>query len=144
MSVLLQLDAPKSSLVCITACCFHYTAIGVNVAGTMTVNGATLAPTPLTGGGASPIIVQVPQVSAVHALSMTAPPLGGSAATAVAAAVAQQELHKQQNTQQVSTHVIQSHNMSNFNHQHQCVPSQEYILFHQAPCVVLQASWPEL
>ena len=52
----------------------------------MTVNGAALAPNPLTGGGASPIIVQVPQVSAVHALSMAAPPLGGSAATAVAAA----------------------------------------------------------
>ena len=96
---------------CIAAGCSHYTALGVNAAGTMTVTGAALAPNPLTGGAASPIIVQVPQVSAVHALSMTAPPLGGSAATAVAAAVAQQELHKQQNTQQVSTLLMQRHNI---------------------------------
>lgn len=67
----------------------------------MTVNGAPLAPNPLTASVASPVVVQVPQVSAVHAVTLNAPPLSGSAATAVAAAVAQQELRQQQNTQQV-------------------------------------------
>lgn len=70
-------------------------------AGTMTVNGASLAPNNLTASVASPVVVQVPQVSAVHAVTLNAPPLSGSAATAVAAAVAQQELRQQQNTQQV-------------------------------------------
>lgn len=68
----------------------------------MAVNAAPLAPNAMTASIASPVLVQVPQVSAVHAVALNAPPLSGSAATAVAAAVAQQELRQQQITQQVS------------------------------------------
>lgn len=71
------------------------------VTGAMTVNAAPLAPSTLTASIASPVLVQVPQVPAVHAVTLNAPPLSGSAATAVAAAVAQQELRQQQIIQQV-------------------------------------------
>ena len=50
----------------------------------------------LTGVG-SPVIVQVPNV---HTLALPAPSLPGSAATAVGAAVAQQELRQQQQQSQ--------------------------------------------
>ena len=51
-------------------------------------------------GAASPVIVQVPTVSAVHAVTMPAPNLPASAVTAVGAAVAKQELRQQQQQSQ--------------------------------------------
>ena len=68
-------------------------------AGSMTLASNSLANNALTGVG-SPRIVQVPNVSAVHALSLPPPTLSGSAATAVVAAVAQQELRQQQQQSQ--------------------------------------------
>ena len=65
----------------------------------MTVAGGHLATSSLAAG--SPVLLQVPAVSTVHAVTLNANPLAGSAATAVAAAVAQQELRQQQHTQQV-------------------------------------------
>ena len=70
----------------------------------MTLAGSSLPANPLSGVGVgSPVIVQVPAVSAVHAVTLPAPSLPGSAATAVVAAVAKQELRQQQQqSQQVS------------------------------------------
>ncbi len=65
----------------------------------MTLASNSLASNALTGVG-SPVIVQVPNVSAVHTLSLPPPTLAGSAATAVVAAVAQQELRQQQQQSQ--------------------------------------------
>ncbi|KAL0049652.1 hypothetical protein WJX82_006873 [Trebouxia sp. C0006] len=69
------------------------------MAGGMTLASNSLGNNPLTGVG-SPVIVQVPNVSAVHTLSLPPPTLAGSAATAVVAAVAQQELRQQQQQSQ--------------------------------------------
>ncbi len=68
-------------------------------AGGMTLASNSLGSNALTGVG-SPVIVQVPNVSAVHTLSLPPPTLAGSAATAVVAAVAQQELRQQQQQSQ--------------------------------------------
>ena len=73
----------------------------------MTLAGNSLPANPLAGVGVgvgSPVIVQVPAVSAVHAVTLPAPSLPGSAAVAVVAAVAKQELcQQQQQSQQVGT-----------------------------------------
>lgn len=74
----------------------------------MTLASNSLAPNSLTGVG-SPVIVQVPNVSAVHTVSLPAPSLPGSAATAVVAAVAQQELRQQQQQSQQVELTPQSH-----------------------------------
>ena len=77
------------------------------IAGSMTLasNSLTAAGKGLTGV-ASPVIVQVPTVSAVHTVTLPAPSLPGSAVTAVGAAVAKQELRQQQqqSQQQVLLH----------------------------------------
>ena len=65
----------------------------------MAVAGAPLGTSSIAAG--SPVLLQVPAVSTVHAVAFNPNPLPGSAATAVAAAVAQQELRQQQQTQQV-------------------------------------------
>ena len=65
---------------------------------TLASNSLT-AGNPLTGV-ASPVIVQVPTVSAVHAVTLPAPSLPASAVTAVGAAVAKQELRQQQQQSQ--------------------------------------------
>lgn len=95
-----KLDWHNSVLVTVLSCHYAKFAFGA-VTGAMTINAAPLAPSALTANIASPVLLQVPQVPAVHAVTLNAPPLSGSAATAVAAAVAQQELRQQQIIQQV-------------------------------------------
>ena len=70
-----------------------------DAAGGMTLASNSLGGNPLTGVN-SPVIVQVPTVSAVHTVTLPTPNLPGSAATAVAAAVAKQELRQQQQQSQ--------------------------------------------
>ena len=93
-----------ASVMCTSfSCCTGNLAVrhGLGTAaGSMTLASNSLANNALTGVG-SPVIVQVPNVSAVHTLSLPPPTLAGSAATAVVAAVAQQELRQQQQSQQV-------------------------------------------
>lgn len=70
------------------------------VAGSMTLATNSLTAGNHLTGTASPVIVQVPTVSAVHPVTLPAPNLPASAVTAVGAAVAKQELRQQQQQSQ--------------------------------------------
>jgi len=105
---MMELKAPAwraaASVMCTLSfsCCLGNLAVRHRLgtaAGGMTLASNSLANNALTGVG-SPVIVQVPNVSAVHTLSLPPPTLAGSAATAVVAAVAQQELRQQQQQSQ--------------------------------------------
>lgn len=75
-----------------------------HVAGSMTLASNSLAAGHSLTGVASPVVVQVPTVSAVHAVTLPAPSLPASAVTAVGAAVAKQELRQQQQQSQQVPH----------------------------------------
>lgn len=90
---------PDTKMLQITGFDHDRQQLATAMAGSMTLASNSLANNALTGVG-SPRIVQVPNVSAVHALSLPPPTLSGSAATAVVAAVAQQELRQQQQQSQ--------------------------------------------